>query len=196
MLEYIKTPGKLSCLEEFKRAVKGYETVKVQCVGPATLIKYGSYNENEAVRGAYEHISSILDGLDVREVILFLDEPVVGVFELTEDTKRTYRELWQQILARFNVVSGIHNCGDINKVNLFDTDIDIISFDASRYDIAKNENYRNGKRIAWGIESKKDIKDFREGDLLTMPCGMGGNNYRISDCEKSLEKLLNISKEL
>ncbi|MCQ9207635.1 MAG: hypothetical protein NG740_07135, partial [Omnitrophica bacterium] len=39
MMEYIKSPGKLSCLAEFKKHT--FEAVKVQCVGPTTLILGG-----------------------------------------------------------------------------------------------------------------------------------------------------------
>src|SRR3989338_1455945 len=58
MLEYIKSPGKLSCLAEFKK--HKFDTVKIQCVGPATLTLSG-YTGDEAVKRAYEHINAITD---------------------------------------------------------------------------------------------------------------------------------------
>lgn len=197
MFDYIKTPGKLSCLSDFKKSVRGYETVKVQCVGPATLMKYGNYNENEVVERANSHISEIMNGLDVKETILFLDEPALGVFELTEDKKRFYRDIWQEIFKKFNVVGGIHNCGERNLDYLLESDLKIVSFDASKYDITNQQGYKvyrtNGKRIAWGIESKRDIKDFREGDLITLPCSMAPPKYKIEDCDKELRKLESIA---
>ena len=41
MLDYIKNPGRMSCLDTFKRKTDGFDTVKVQCVGPATLVLSG-----------------------------------------------------------------------------------------------------------------------------------------------------------
>ena len=188
MLDYIKNPGRLSCLDEFKKSVKGYETVKAQCVGPATLVRYGGYSESEAIRRATEHISSILDGLDSKEVILFLDEPAIGQVDFN------YRELWEQIFGRFNVIRGVHNCGDANWNMLFDADINIISFDSSKYGVTRSSNYRNGKRIAWGVQRREDVKDFRDGDLLTMPCGMAFDDERA--CGENLEMLIEAAREV
>ena len=46
MLDYVKHPGDLSCLAAFKR--NRFETVKVQCIGPATLRCCG-YDEDSCV---------------------------------------------------------------------------------------------------------------------------------------------------
>ena len=70
MLEYIKQPGRLSCLAEFKK--HKFDTVKIQCIGPATLMLSG-YKEDEAVQRIVEHIQAMMDGLEAKEVILFLD---------------------------------------------------------------------------------------------------------------------------
>ncbi|MCK5245706.1 hypothetical protein KAR02_02335, partial [Candidatus Bipolaricaulota bacterium] len=75
MMVYVKDPGKLSCLAAFKR--NRFETVKVQCVGPATLLQSG-YEEDDAISRIYRHIEAILDGLAAEEMILFLDEPALG----------------------------------------------------------------------------------------------------------------------
>ena len=187
MLEYIKRPGKLSCLQEFKK--HKFETVKIQCVGPATLMLSG-YREDEAVQRICEHITAITDGLEAKEVILFLDEPALG------QSGANFRELWQALFASFNVVSGAHVCGNMDWDLLFDSELQIISFDASKYDLTKYSKYRSGKRIAWGIEKAEDVKDFQQGDLLTLPCGMGTPMYKPEDCEKNLQKLQNITKEL
>ena len=84
----------------------------------------------------------------------------------------------------------------MNWDELFNSDIEIVSFDVSLYDITKYPKYRNGKRIAWGINSLDDVKDFQEGDLLTGPCGMGPKFFNADDCELRLENLLAISDEL
>ncbi len=187
MLNYIKHPGRLSCLEEFKK--HKFETVKIQCVGPTTLI-LGGYKEDEAVQRIYEHISAIMDGLDAEEIILFLDEPALGQVGFD------YKKIWEALFASFDVVPGVHTCGNMNWDEMFDSNLAIISFDASKYDITKYSKYRSGKRIAWGVEKQDNVLDFQEGDLLTLPCGMGTPLYRIEDCEKNLKKLQDISEAI
>jgi hypothetical protein len=182
MLDYIKHPGQLSCLRAFQERTAGLETVKIQCVGPATLILSG-YSQDEAVAMACQHIAAMLDGLRVGSVILFLDEPALGQVGFD------YRQLWAPLFESFPVTPGVHVCGNMNWDDLFQSDIEIISHDASEYDITRYPAYRNGKRIAWGIQSPEDIKDFREGDLLTLPCGMGPKFYNPGDCEAHLQQL-------
>ena len=180
MLDYIKNPGNLSCLEEFKR--RRYETVKVQAIGPATLIQSG-YGEDEALTRIYQHIERILDGLRAEEIILFLDEPALGYVGFD------YERLWEPLFASFPVVRGVHVCGNMQWDKLFEAEIELISFDASRYDITKYYDSRKGKRIAWGIESPEDIKDFRKGDLITPPCGMPHKSFTEEECEQKLLQL-------
>lgn len=189
MMDYIKRPGSMSCLDTFKSKVASSDTVKIQCVGPATLILAG-YEQDEAFSRVYEHINALIDGLDAGNIILFLDEPALG------HAGFDYRQLWSPLFESFNVTSGVHTCGNMNWDEMFAADIDIISFDASKYDLTKYPGYRNGKRIAWGVETKEDVKDFQDGDLLTLPCGMGPKFYSTDDCEKSLSNLLKISDSL
>lgn len=187
MLDYIKNPGRLSCLDEFKR--NDFEVAKVQCVGPATLILSG-YDENEAVGRCYEHVSKILEGLISDSTILFLDEPALGQVGFD------YKSLWEQIFESFDVVSGVHVCGNMDWSQLFNSKVDIISFDASLYDLTVYPEYRGEKKIAWGVASRRDVRDFRDGDFLTLSCGMSPTVYGASDCDKSLEKLVKISESL
>ena len=187
MLEYIKSPGKLSCLAEFKK--HKFETVKIQCVGPATLMLAG-FKENETMQRICEHITAIMDCLETKETILFLDEPALG------QSGVNFRELWQAIFSTFAVTPGAHVCGNMDWDLLFDSNLKIISFDASQFDITKYSKYRSGKRIAWGVQKKEDIRDFKEGDLITLPCGMGTPLYRPRDCEGRLEKLQKITEEI
>ena len=189
MLDYIKNPGQMSCLETFKKKVEGSETVKVQCIGPATLVLSG-YSEDEAVSRTYEHVTAILDDLNVSEIILFLDEPALG------HAGFDYQQLWSPLFDSFDVTFGVHVCGNMNWDDLFCSQLDIVSFDASKYDVTKYPKYRNGKRIAWGIQAGEDVRDYKEGDLLTLPCGMGPKFYSIEDCQTSLKSLLEISKRV
>lgn len=186
MLEYIKTPGILSCLDLFK--THKFSRVKIQCIGPATLFLNG-YEEGDAFEAIYKHISSIMDGLVAEEVILFLDEPQLGQATFGFD----YRELWSALFNSFDVIPGVHVCNVVDYDQLFDSDVEIISFDASKYDIqALSTKYRNGKSIAWGIDKMQDLEklDFQEEDFLTMPCGMSHRFYSVEDCEKGLDMLM------
>ncbi len=183
MLDYIKKPGTLACLDEFKR--HNFQDVKIQCIGPATLIRNG-YEEGEAIERTRSHISAILKGLKSKTTILFLDEPSCGA-------SFYQKRLWEETFMGFNVVKGVHNCGDVKWNEMFDSDIEIISFDASKYKISGS---RNGKKIAWGIEKPEDAADFQEGDLITLPCGMSPAKYNEADCERNLEMLLKTSKKL
>ena len=83
----------------------------------------------------------------------------------------------------------------MNWDELCGSEIEIISFDASKFDITKYPGYRNGKRIAWGVEAAEDVKDFQEGDLLTPPCGMGPKFFNTVDCETVLGRLSEISRD-
>lgn len=182
MFDYAKNPGNLACLEKFKE--KSYSTAKVQCVGPIALMMSG-FDESEAQYAIMTHITGMLDGLEADETILFLDEPTLG------QTGMDYSRQWDLIFGNFDVIKGVHTCGNMQWDRLFKhSDIDIISFDASSYDITLYGSERNGKRIAWGIEKEEDIKDWKEGDLITLPCGMSHRMFKAKDCKKKLEMML------
>ena len=168
MLSYIKRPGELSCLSEFKR--HRFQVVKVQAIGPATLILAG-YDPDEALIRIYRHVEAILEGLKAEEVILFLDEPALG------QAGFDFEELWWAIFSDFPVIPGVHVCGNMQWDVLFRSEaIEIISFDASLYDITLYYP-RGGKRIAWGIKSPQEVKDCQPGDLITPPCGLSPKFY-------------------
>jgi len=187
MLDYIKNPGHLSCLEAFKR--HRFETVKVQCIGPATVIQSG-YDEDDAISRIYQHIERILDGLEAEEIILFLDEPALGYIGFD------YQRLWGPLFASFPVVAGVHVCGNMQWDHLLNTKIDIISFDASKYDITKYYQTRNGKRIAWGVKKVGDIRDFQPGDLITLPCGMPHMTFSLEQAEQRSVQLREVASQL
>jgi len=188
MMDYIERPGSLSCLQTFQARTAGFETVKIQCVGPATLILAG-YDQDQAVSLACQHIDAVLDGLKAENVILFLDEPALG------QAGFDYQQLWSALFQSFDVTPGVHVCGNMNWDDMFASEIDIISFDASQFDVTRYPGYRSGKRIAWGTQKREDVKDFHEGDLLTLPCGMGPKFFTIDDCETALSKLSEISED-
>ncbi|OGI16061.1 hypothetical protein A3K63_02200 [Candidatus Micrarchaeota archaeon RBG_16_49_10] len=200
VLSYITKPGTLSCLTAFKDMASrnGYPVVKVQCVGPATLISSG-YSEDEAVSRPLDHITAILDGLYPEQVILVLDEPALGNFG------GDYKSMWSAMFAaaramRPQIIPGIHTCGNMDWDQLLlNPGIEVISHDASKNDIIKastvyRQGRQNGKRIAWGITIPSDVKDFRQGDLLTLPCGMG--SYDPQSCEGYLTMLTAAAEQL
>lgn len=191
ILDYVKNPGRLSCLDAFKK--HKYNIAKVQCVGPATLLFLGHYDENDAIARIYDHVQGIMDGLKAKKVILFLDEPALG------NAGFDYKSLWDPLFESFNVIPGVHVCGGMDWDQLLDSNIKIISFDASQYDLTvypKYKAHRKSKRIAWGIEKKEDVKDFKKGDLITLPCGIGSPMYKVEDCDKKLEQMIKIAEEL
>ncbi len=187
VLDWIKNPGNPSCLSEFAR--NKFTTVKIQCIGPATLVVCG-YNKEEAVERVLKHVSVIAKKIEAKEMILFLDEPALG------QAGFNFEDLWSSIFQSFPVIPGVHCCGNMDWDILFKSPvIDFISFDATQYDITKYPYYRNGKRIAWGIEKREDVKDFQNGDLITPPCGLSPLKYTVDDCVLILRKLQNISRE-
>ena len=187
MLSYIKDPGNLSCLEAFKE--HRFDTVKVQCIGPATLLQSG-YSEDNAISRIYRHIEAILDDLQAEEILLFLDEPALGY------TGVDFQRLWTPLFESFPVVRGVHVCGNMQWDLLFDAEIDIISFDASKHDITRYYTQRNERRISWGIERVEDVADYRPGDLITPPCGMPHHAYSEDQAEQRLSLLRDVAAKL
>ena len=138
----------------------------------------------------YQHVERILDGLEAEEIILFLDEPALGYVGFD------YKRLWEPLFASFPVVAGVHVCGNMQWDHLFDAKIDIISFDASKYDITKYYQTRNGKRIAWGVKKVGDIRDFQTGDLVTLPCGMPHMTFSPQQAEQKGAQLREVASRL
>jgi hypothetical protein len=187
MTEYIKNPGKLSSLEAFKK--HQFATVKVQCIGPATLIQ-GKYDEDDALLRVYAHVEALLDGLEADEIILFLDEPALGYVGFD------FVGLWEPIFSSFPVTRGVHTCGNMQWDQMFAAPIDIISFDASMFDIAKYYDDRNGKRIAWGITDVEQVTDFQPGDLITGPCGLPHLTHTPASANERLDMLKDVAAVL
>jgi len=187
MTDYIKNPGHLSCLEAFK--ARRYEIAKVQCIGPATLIQ-GQYAEDDALMRVYQHVEAVLEGLRAEEIILFLDEPSLGYVGFD------FVRLWEPIFDSFPVTRGVHTCGNMQWDQLIRAPIDIISFDASLYDISKYYVDREGKRIAWGITEVDQVTDFRPGDLLTGPCGLPHLTHDAASADERLAMLQQAAKRL
>jgi hypothetical protein len=213
MIDYIRHPGEMSCLNEFAAATKGYSTVKIQCIGPASIV-YATekeFDEMKAVQVAYEHISKIVNALDVRNIILFLDEPTLETtgYDYISDgmTKEEYeamgfisvqyKQTWEMLVENLKknidyskIKLGIHTCGNAYWKNLGKIDfLDIISFDASKYSqvFDAQDFYVNKKNVAWGITNYNDISTYVEGDLITPPCGLA--YAEIQECDWTLRML-------
>ena len=197
MLDYIRNPGNLCCMEKFKEST--YPVKKVQCVGPATLMQSRNkedkavernYTEDEAVSMVCSHLTAICSGLNSWFTYVFLDEPSLG------NAGFDYASLWDAIFSTIKVegtaIKGVHVCGKMDWDTMFRANIDIISFDASQSDITSYPHYaefrQRGGKIAWGISKPEDIRDFQRDDLITLACGLG--TKREKDAEKGLELLL------
>ncbi len=188
MLDWIKELICPSCLSEFCK--NEFTTVKIQAPGPATLVMRG-YSEDEAVGKIVKYISLIMEPLKAKEIILILDEPGLG------QAGFNFEDLWTPIFKSFSVIPGVHCCGNMDWDVIFQSQaIEIISFNASQYDITKYLHYRGGKKIAWGIEKREDVKDFQKGDLITPPCGLSPLEYTVEDCEPVFHNLQQITREL
>ncbi len=205
MSNYIRKPGDLLCLDLFKARVneRGDDTIKVQCVGPATLIVNGRirYTPDEAVSRCRDHITAILDGINARYKILFLDEPA-----LSQAGNINYKDLWNKVFDGYDVIKGIHCCGMDTKKDrhssvkvvgwqdFFSADVDILAFPQGVRVHSGFGSYRGSKRIAWGVKRSSNVNKFREGDLLTPHCGLA--SFSVEDCERTLDDLLFVKRKV
>ncbi len=218
MTDYIRHPGKLSCLEDFARETNGYPLVKIQGVGPATIVSATKreLNETKAVRIASAHLSTIVNALDAKNIILFIDEPSLETagydyakngmskeeYESMGLISVQYRPAWERLVDDLKknvdysrIILGVHTCGNADWKSLGSLDfLDIISFDASRYAnvFDAQEFYAHKKNVAWGIKSRRDISVFEDRDLITPPCGLA--NLDDEECELVLS-MLKLTKE-
>jgi hypothetical protein len=158
----------------------------MQCVGVVTAMNYG-LSEDDATLKIIDHISKNLKYINAKKIILFLDEPVLGYSGLP------FERMWENVFEEFDVIRGVHTCGNMLWDQLFRANIEIINFDASQYDITKYYESRE-KRIAWGVKEQKDVKEWFEGDLITPPCGL--STYTIEECQGVLENLKSIKNAL
>jgi hypothetical protein len=200
MLDSVDKGREPSCLKEFKERVikRNIETVKIQVVGPATFLdsRYGKYKNIEdasdaTVNKICDQLYKITHGLETKEIILFLDEPVLA------SKSFDFQKLWEPIFKSFKVTPGVHCCANMDWDILFKSPlIKYISFDASCYDVTMYPHYRNDKKIGWGIENKGDVRDFKKGDLIHLPCGMSPWKYKAKDCESKLRMLQHVRNKL
>jgi len=184
MNNYLLRAEPLSAAKYF--AEHKFEWAKLQCVGPVTAMNMG-FSEEEATLRIIDHISKHLKFIDAKKIILFLDEPVLGYSGLQ------FSKMWNNVFEEFDVIRGVHTCGNMLWDQLFSADIDIINFDASQYDITRYYEQRE-KRIAWGVQKFEDIKDWKAEDLITTPCGLA--QYSIEESEQILDNLKKIKERL
>jgi hypothetical protein len=180
MDKYLNSTEPLSSATPFSE--HSLEIAKMQCVGPVTAMNLG-LDEDMATLKIIDHISRHLKFIDAKKIILFLDEPVLGQSGLP------FARMWENVFEEFDVVRGIHTCGNMLWDQLFSAQIEIINFDAAQYDITRYYDERT-KRIAWGVQTAEDIKDWRSGDLITPACGL--NESSVEECNKILENLQSI----
>lgn len=242
MFSPLENPGALSCLYEFKKQLgeeqlveqfekrlgdEGvYNTVKIQIVGPVTAILSGYKREHYFLQ-LFNHFSEVVsvlnDGGKKIEIMAFADEPSLCTVDFDFNYRLLHREWIEFVKALGISTTGIHSCGDITDSielrrfdALFDSEFDIISVDASKYDITNYPAYRSckRKRMAWGVDFGKNafgddlrfksigevteylLQYAREGDLLTLPCGRHPKLYSADYVKRDLEMLLTIQSHL
>jgi hypothetical protein len=184
MNNYLNRSEPLSSAKYF--AEHSLELAKLQCVGVVTAMNMG-LSEDEATLKIIDHISRHLKYMDAKKIILFLDEPVLGYSGLP------FVKMWENVFEEFDVIRGIHTCGNMLWDQLLSAPVEIINFDASQYDITRYYEERD-KRLAWGVQKFEDIRDWRAGDLITTPCGLA--QYSTDECEKILDNLKKIKERL
>ncbi|UCH88516.1 MAG: hypothetical protein JSV49_09685 [Thermoplasmata archaeon] len=184
MQNYLNSTEPLACAPLFSEY--SYDIAKLQSVGPVTAMNF-KLSEDIATLKIIDHISRNLKYINAKKIILFLDEPVLGQSGLP------FVKMWENIFEEFDVIRGVHTCGNMLWDQLFNAKIDIINFDASLYDITKYYTNRT-KRIAWGVKSPGDIKDWQSGDLITAPCGL--DQYTIEECDEILANLQTIKSSV
>ena len=183
MNNYLARSEPLAAAKHF--AEHSLEVAKLQCVGPVTAMNMG-LSEDEATLKIIDHISKHLKYINAKKVILFLDEPVLGYSGLP------FVKMWENVFEEFDVSRGIHTCNMLWD-QLLEAPIEIINFDASQYDITRYYEARD-KRLAWGVQKFEDIKDWKDGDLITSPCGLA--QYSEKECEEILDNLKSIKGRL
>ncbi|MDK2823188.1 MAG: hypothetical protein PWQ67_581 [Clostridia bacterium] len=198
--------------------------VKGQVTGPNTLSKYNllesglPLNHNKQILKAVlklvqEQINFQIDFLKELKLplIIFIDEPA-GFTNFYEPNGGILEQgLWDLIMAarKRGVVIGIHCCNKPDWYKLSRLPVDIISFDASNYQITgKDKNYiidflSTGGRIAWGIiptsgaywpEIHRRVVNYKDlikmGGLITASCGLGLST------ESTVEEIMEYSKKV
>jgi hypothetical protein len=219
MTDYIKHPGKMSCLEEFITATKGYDAVKIQCIGPASIISVTNrkFEEEKSIDVTSTHIIKIANSLDAKKIILFLDEPTLETagYDYAKDgmTKEVYESMgfiavdykraWENLVERLKagtdyskIKLGVHTCGNFDWKTLSEIKcIDIISFDTSEYaKVFDAQNfYSHKKNVAWGIKTSDDIQNIQNMPIFVygdlITPPCGLANQDIYECEKTLTML-------
>ena len=223
----LKKPGESSCLYEVKKRIidKKIDITKIQGPGPVTAIKFGGYDGDIYFQNIYKHfekvITALKDGNEKLKIMAFADEPSLFLVDFDFNYKVLHED-WLTLVKSLGAdITGVHSCGDLtDKIELrrfdalFESEFDIISVDASKYDITRYPLFRNDKMIAWGIDFGKDIfgdelkfrnidevleyliKYARKGDLLTLPCGRDPKFYSADYVVREIENLLMIQSYL
>lgn len=184
MENYLNSSEPLSSARYFGEY--SFDLAKFQSVGVVTAMNF-KLSEDEATLKIIDHISRNIKYINAKKIILFLDEPVLGHSGLP------FERMWENVFEEFDVIRGIHTCGNMLWDKLLAAPIEILNFDASRYDVTKYYTNRS-KRIAWGVEKLEDIRDWQKDDLITTPCGL--SQYSTEDAENILENLKNIKNKI
>ena len=218
--------NELAATQEFKNFINssGKNVAKVQVVGPYTYNTLTKTYNLTSINLLVNYLLRNIESLNVNKLYIGLDEPCVNKYSNNNYAglaNLVYKKVRDNISKNIELVNFYHCCGDLSgKLNSLSSFVNMISFDAVYYNIFKDnlredyENARNnGLKICWGVVSAemgdyfkiRDLKiasdnnlDIREGDMISISCGLGNLSepYHNKSVELLKEKQLELIKKI
>lgn len=197
-------------------APPGLRALKGQIVGPFTLLTGLKDHQDRALLyddrlqdALPKHLAMKAQwqihhlGSFGQPVIIFIDEPALAGFGSSAFISVS-RELIQQLLKEVvdavhasGALAGIHICANTDWLLAFDSDVDIINFDAYNY-FEKFALYRDaflrfmdeGRMVAWGMTPTADPKNIQQETAQGLADRWMRNIEGLTSPEVSVERIL------
>lgn len=188
--------GFYAFLEELEKGTGDAVVLKGHVVGPLTVAfqvkdergRFAYYNDQLrdlivktiAMHTAWQTLELGRFGLPV---LIFVDEPAVSVYGQSSYITVTREMIKEDLGAIFNAVhsmgglAGVHSCDAIDWSILFESDLEVVSFDAYNYFssiipfVASLKDFFNrGGALAWGLVPTLNDRALEENEasLLTI----------------------------
>lgn len=139
-------------------------------------------------------------------VILFLDEPGLSGFGssafISVSASRIH-EIINEVAGHVHLsggLVGIHVCANTDWNLIFDSDVDILNFDAygyfERFELYKEQIHKfisRGKQIAWGIVPTMNKEDIRRESADSLKRKCIENLQNLADSEEDLDTIVSHS---
>lgn len=206
-------------LEAMKRLPGPCRAVKGQVVGPFTLLS-GLKDPQERSLLYDERFQDLVPkhlamkakwqigrlAALARPVILFMDEPALAGFGSSAFigvSRELVQQLLQEVIDSIHAaqgLAGIHICANTDWLLTFDSDIDIINFDAYNY-LEKFSLYKEaftkfmgrGGIVAWGIVPTGDVQVLAKETAETLADRWMSQISALTTAELTREKILSQS---